>query len=52
VRVARFTGASGLPALVLVRPDGSVAWAGDSAASLPEVLDDWCGRATRAVTSG
>jgi hypothetical protein len=46
VRAVRSVGAAGLPALVLVRPDGYVAWAGDSAAPLPEALDSWCGRST------
>jgi 2-polyprenyl-6-methoxyphenol hydroxylase-like FAD-dependent oxidoreductase len=44
VRVARAPHATGLPALVLVRPDGHVAWAGTEPGALPEVLDRWCGR--------
>ena len=39
------------PPAVLVRPDGHVAWVGDSVdSSLTEALTRWCGPATRAPT--
>jgi hypothetical protein len=48
VRVARAAHTDGLPAFVLVRPDGYIAWAGDESGALPDVLDTWCGRAAHA----
>jgi 2-polyprenyl-6-methoxyphenol hydroxylase-like FAD-dependent oxidoreductase len=48
VRSARATHGAGLPALVLVRPDGYVAWTGEKPDALPAILDTWCGRAAHA----
>jgi 2-polyprenyl-6-methoxyphenol hydroxylase-like FAD-dependent oxidoreductase len=38
-----------VPAAVLVRPDGYVAWAADSTAQLSAALDHWCGQAQPSV---
>jgi 2-polyprenyl-6-methoxyphenol hydroxylase-like FAD-dependent oxidoreductase len=58
VQVARRPGsaAAGLPAVVLVRPDGYVAWAGndrgDVAAAAMAAVARWCGPGTPAATGG
>jgi 3-(3-hydroxy-phenyl)propionate hydroxylase len=40
-----------LPAAVLIRPDGHVAWAGGTgSASLSDALEAWFGRPSRAVS--
>jgi len=45
VGVVHLDGPTGLPALVLVRPDGYVAWAADrpDGAGLRAALRRWCG---------
>ncbi len=38
----------GLPEIVLVRPDGYIAWAGASPAAAATALTTWCGHPTPA----
>jgi hypothetical protein len=43
VRPVRAAAAPGVPAVVLVRPDGYVAWAGDPTEAAVGALTRWCG---------
>lgn len=48
VRAVRASRQAGLPAVVLVRPDGYIAWASDKSDDTISALTTWCGRAPRA----